>query len=95
MVGDNLGMINKYECGCGHNVVTIDKDSGSTRFFIPCPDCGDWAYSSYYTCDQELVPTHEWYSPEDSELPAFAPDVQEYCRQGGLVLREIDYDRED
>lgn len=82
--------INIYVCSnCNKRTITIDKDDGTTPFMASCPECKSIAFSSFYNVDQDLIPTHEWYRPEEKELENLDEETQEYVNNGGLLLRRI------
>ncbi len=73
--------------GCGYNLVSIDRDKGTTPFMIKCDKCGGMMKSTLYRIDQNYVPTHEWFKPSDvSDIPK---GWEDHVSMGGLVLREI------
>lgn len=82
---------NRYQCGeCGGNIITIDRDCGTTPFLIACrmdTGCGGKMESSLYRNDQDYSPTHEWFKPES--LNGLKDGEKEHCKMGGLLLREI------
>lgn len=64
-LGGTNPKINVYNCKNGHQTVTQDRDKCSAQKIIPCPYCRQEARSSFYMCDQQLMPTHEFYTPID------------------------------
>lgn len=60
--------INRYTCRCGWTIVTKNVVEGVTPMFVTCESCGRDAASHMYRVRQNLVPTHEWYRPTESEL---------------------------
>lgn len=75
------------EPGCGHKMVTIDREPGVTPFMTACPKCGGDAQSGFYRVPMGLKPTHEWYRPDS--LVDEKPHTVEHVLNGGLLLREI------
>ena len=74
--------------GCGHFMVTVDRDEGVTPFAMPCEHCGATAYSRMYRVALNIEPTHEWYKPESIDAePQWA---RHHISQGGLMLRAIE-----
>lgn len=87
------GKKNVYTCPeCGNHIVTVDRDDGTTPFLTMCKAdpsaCRGMMQSAFYRVDQSLVPSHEWYKPDD--VSGETPAVKEHVRMGGLLLREID-----
>ncbi|MBZ0297579.1 MAG: hypothetical protein K8L99_33795 [Anaerolineae bacterium] len=84
------GKINQYTCTvCGGVITTIDRDEGTTAFFVSCyatPECQGPMRSSMYQVDQSLVPDHEWYKPT-GKIQNRA--LREHVRMGGLLIRPI------
>lgn len=98
-MADALNRTNVYTCQqCGRQIVTVDRDSGTTPFMIGCNEgppggCAGAAFSSWY---QPIPgagdPTHEWYRPTAEETEALDrqyPGMAEHVRLGGLALRPI------
>lgn len=91
----NAGRINAYVCDggslgaqhCGHFVITIDREPGVTPFMTKCENCGQWAYSKGYRVQEGLVPSHEWYRPDD--LAQVDEGSRDHVKNGGLLLRRI------
>ena len=87
--------INIYACGNGHETVTKDLHEGTTPMFIGCPKCSQdlgqsvSSYSKWYDVPQDLVPTHEWYAPEEAEKKTLDEQTLEHVNLGGLLLRKI------
>lgn len=83
-------IINFYTCReCGGSIITIDRDDGTTPMMLACRAtlaCDGTMFSSGYTCDQSLVPDHEWYKP--AKLPK--GEAREYVQMGGLLIRRIE-----
>lgn len=95
---------NAYVCDKLHSIVTIHRDGGTTPMFIPCPECKGRATSRMGMIDCSMVPTHEWYKPNDEEIEAEALraskkykidfndvfiSIDEHAKRGGLLLRAI------
>lgn len=102
------GQINVYACtppvipnstvngGCGHWIVTIDREAGVTPMFVRCGHCGGTASSRMYRVGEGLEPTHEWFRPKfAAELPQgySVGSVADHLSNGGLLLRPIGEDR--
>jgi hypothetical protein len=97
------GRINVYACtppltqssvkgGCGHWIVTIDRDTGVTPMFVKCGHCGGMATSRMYKVGFGLEPTHEWFRPATvNEIPVEyrGEGSIDHLRNGGLVMRPI------
>lgn len=90
------GKKNIYTCAnCGHHIVTVDREEGTTPFMIGCTafDCAGHMKSSFYRVfDQSMRPSHEWYKPTHPELATESQAVQQHCHYGGLLMRPIDRD---
>ena len=98
----NANRLNVYECdgeksfregvpdrpGCGHFIVTIDREPGVTPFIVRCGNCGQSAHSKGYKVASWLSPTHEWYRPDT--LDGLDTWHLEHVKKGGLLLRPID-----
>lgn len=86
------GKINIYVCDvCKGNMVTIDRDDGTTPFMTSCKakyGCEGPMVSSMYRVDQTLRPTHEWYAP--TVLDHLRPAERQHVEMGGLLLRRVD-----
>lgn len=91
-----MNTINVYTCKVGHRIVTVDRQKGVTPFIIGCkhPSCAERATSNFYRVDRGLTPTHEWYRPSLREYETLDPHSKDHVSNGGLLLREIDSDRE-
>lgn len=86
---DFQGKLNVYKCEkCGREMVTIDKDAGTTPFVTICDECGAEARSAMYMCDPNLVPEYEWYRPTLRYIIK-NPMVMQHVLGGGLLLRKI------
>jgi len=88
------GKKNAYRCaGCGHEIVTVDRDDGTTPFSMDCIACGGGAFSAFYNIDQDRVASHEWYIPgaeERAELLRLYPQtITAHVDEGGLLCRSI------
>lgn len=80
MSGTLVGRENVYTCEvCGAQLVTVDRDPGTTPFMVTCGDynaggCGGHMTSAFYPNGPRpphiSAPTHEWYRPNDAELTA-------------------------
>lgn len=81
---------NVYTCEqCGGQIVTIDRDEGTTPFMLKCratPGCEGSMTSSLYRCRQDVIPTHEWYKPH--KLPRDV-GMRQHVQLGGLLLGKI------
>lgn len=89
------GAINTYVCHhCRAHIVTRDLDEGTTAMLVKCvkPGCNGTMHSNFYSVDQKLIPTHEWYKPADSERAKLNFVVQGHVLNGGLLLRPIQGD---
>lgn len=103
--------INAYICNNLHITVTIDGDKGVTPMFISCPKCDGMASSRMYDVDTSIMPTHEWYLPNEADIKREAEDfvknhsnipyeeiynaIKEHTDNGGLSLREIKYPKHE
>lgn len=82
--------------GCGHWIVTIDREAGVTPMFVTCGHCGGTASSRMYKVGAGLEPTHEWIRPKSvAELPGrySLSSVADHLSNGGLLLRPIGKDK--
>lgn len=76
-------------------MITIDIDEGVTPFMEICEKCNGDMTSCFYSCPQDLKPTHEWYKPTIEELkikypqPNVLASMIEHVENGGLDLRKI------
>lgn len=85
-----MNRINAYDCSnCDYQIITIDRDEGTTPFMITCPKCKEMAMSNFYRVAQNLAPTHEFYRPNQEEYDTLLGEEKEYIGKGGLILREI------
>lgn len=87
-----LGKLNIYCCEkCRGHIVTRDLVEGTTPFMITCratPDCNGMMQSSMYRVfDQNMLESHEWYSPSNAELMGLSTAVADHVGKGGLLLR--------
>ncbi len=87
--------INVYVCPkCKGETITINAVDGLTPFLIKCRSVGgcheEMAQSSFYRVDQNLIPTYEWYRPDQAELAGLDEGVRDHVQRGGLILRRID-----
>lgn len=97
---EKAGQINAYECTvCGRRTVTVNRDDGVTPFIIMCrqgfPDtCGEEARSLCYNVPQNLLPSHEWFRPDEKMVETMEKRgdtaAVEHVRNGGLHLRRLD-----
>ncbi len=80
---------NLYNCKqCGSAIVTIDKDQGTTPMTIRCKDCKTGVmYSFMYNVPSIIVPSHQWYRPEDLSVLSLAEKT--HVKNGGLLLKKI------
>ncbi len=94
-MSEAAGAVNFYTCQvCGGQIITRNKDDGTTPFMIDCEaskDCDGFMYSGFYKIDQHSEATFEWYRPKTAgeRKKLDNPDVAEHVRQGGLLLRRI------
>lgn len=72
---------------CGHRLVTVHRDPGTTPMFLTC-ECGEQLHSTGYA-PTTLEPVMEWYrpSPDDRSLSAAK---REHVALGGVLLRPIE-----
>jgi hypothetical protein len=88
-----MNKINRYECSsCGGELVTVDKDDGTTPYFLKCrvtKGCAGTMQSGMYLVNQTLIPTHEWYKPDTGEFDNLTLPMREHVNLGGLLLRPI------
>jgi hypothetical protein len=92
------GKKNVYTCTtCGFDFVTIDRDVGTTPFMTSCKNpklCKGQSRSSFYSVDQNLVATYEWYAPDQREIrDIIKPRVLQHIAMGGLLLRKIETEK--
>lgn len=96
----NEGRVNTYRCigkskfspkgataGCGHLMVTVDREEGVTPFLTKCPQCDGDAQSAMYRVPPGLQPTHEWLRPDNFD--GLNLSTIEHIKMGGLILRKI------
>ena len=94
-----VGKKNVYACPkCKHKHVTVDLVKGTTPFTVACPNCKEYpAQSSFYRVPQDLLPTFEWYTPDDEELerinleegkPGYGGTL-DHIQRGGLLIRPV------
>jgi len=85
--------INAYVCPQLHATITVVNDVGATPMFIPCPICSDRASSRMFDVNQNIKPTHEWYSPNEEEMIQLENNKEfqliQHVKDGGLLFREI------
>lgn len=88
------GKKNIYLCdGCGHGVITVDVDHGTTPFMTNCQQtgCTGMMQSMMYACPQEILErlpaAMEWYRPTAAALDGKSAHVKEHVERGGLLLR--------
>lgn len=83
------GKKNQYTCKeCFGVITTVDLDEGTTSMFLACrvtEGCAGRMVSSMYQVDQDLAPTHEWYTP--SKLPK--GEMRQHVKMGGLLIRPV------
>lgn len=93
-----MNLKNAYVCSNLHSTVTINTDQGTTPMIIACPQCNERAMSMMYNVNQQLEPSHEWYSPTDEDWKDLKADIsskevianmQHHVAKGGLLLRPI------
>lgn len=85
------GRKNMYHCeSCGHTLVTIDKDIGTTPFMISCGGhngCeGGTMKSMMYRVPEYLTPAYEWIKPNINEVNE---RMKQHVENGGLIIRKI------
>ena len=92
--------LNGYGCQtCHKQIMVVHMDRGTTPMFMGCKatDGCDGRMDSFGYPTQpppkdwhKVVRVYEWYRPETNALGMFHEDqiVDEYIRQGGLLLRE-------
>lgn len=85
---------NVYVCrDCGAQIVTVDRDSGTTPFLIACREsgsnCKGLAESNMYRVPQSLTPTHEWFHPTPEEYAKLDKATQRHVDDFRLILRKI------
>lgn len=85
------GRRNVYACAaCKKKIVTIDLVKGTTPFMMRCPYCAALgAQSSFYSVPQNLLPTAEWYKPDEAEYAKLDDGTKEHVDQGGLLVRPV------
>lgn len=87
------GAVNAYKCeSCGFILVVRHADAGVTPMFMPCRSCGETAGSAGYPdgpmpTSLAVLPRWVWYRPDDTEYGHQTTEVQDYLRNGGLLLR--------
>lgn len=83
------GRKNIYVCDdCEAQLITIDRDEGTTPFMTACPVCNGMTVSKCYRVPQDIVPTHEWYRPDTNEYRTIKnPGTLDHIDRGGLILR--------
>lgn len=59
---------NKYVCGCGHSIITVDLYTGVTPASILCNKCNGDMWSRFYDVDQELDGDMFWIKPRYEKL---------------------------
>lgn len=97
-----FGRINMYSCKFGHRTISVDRCEGVTPFIISCPQCEEEGHeveaaSQFYRVVQSLIPSHEFYKPNEEELADMkadlAPHIYEsiaaHVAQDGLLFRKI------
>lgn len=87
-----LGRKNIYTCStCKAKTVTVDIDKGTTPFMIACLECepGGMAQSQMYQVPQKLLPSQEFYKPDEKEYATLHADMREHVDRGGLLIRSI------
>lgn len=91
---DNLekaGLKNIYHCHyCGNDIVTINKDNGTTPLKTECI-CGDgYLQSKCYEVSQDIIPEWEWYRPSEAEILLIkSENTLNHIAKGGLILRKV------
>lgn len=86
------GKINVYSCTCGHRMVTIDREDGTTPGGMRCKGrrCHELAWSNWYAAwCQVLTPTHEFIRPDAATYAKLDGPARDHVDQGGLILRRI------
>lgn len=99
------GQKNIYVCrDCGYQMITIDRDEGTTPFTTACiRSCkakNAGLYRDKGTMESRFYnprfippnekPTHEWYRPDDREIRDIRnPNILQHVAMGGLMLRRI------
>lgn len=102
---ENKNAKNAYVCDLLHGTVTINRDNGTTPMFIECPQCRERATSRMGKVSETLIPTHEWYKPDEHEKKAeitrimqqnrdankdmISKVVSDHVSRGGLLIRKI------
>ncbi len=86
LMSETKGQINRYTCtNCRKSIVTVNLVDGVTPAILSCKvteGCSGQMMSSWYNCNQGLIPTHEWYKPkDDAEIQA---DVLSEMKVHGL-----------
>ena len=88
------GEKNAYVCSaCGHIMVTIDLEDGTTPMFLSCDESGKRSTSAFYNVPAGMAPAFAWKKPDKSEFKKFRAEVREAVRdhveRGGLCLYRI------
>jgi len=93
---DLTNRTNVYMCENAHFTKTRDIDPGVTPFMHTCPQCGDFAKSSFYKDSHPSEPpTQEWYRPSLDECRELnvtlkhSDSILEHVFNGGLLCRDI------
>lgn len=85
-----IGKINQYVCDtCGGVITTIDRDNGTTPFFMDCrvtAGCPGAMRSAMYRVEQSLTPDYEWVAPTNAVRRR---EMREHVAMGGLMIRPI------
>lgn len=84
---------NAYTCDvCDRDVVTLDKDAGTTPMMIPCvvtPNCPGAMHSHFYSGPRVVSntpATYEFRRPSREEYDLLSPAMQSHIDAGGLEL---------
>jgi len=81
---------------CGHMIVCVHRDAGTTPMFLSCKDrgcdCDGFAASMMYRLGEleTMEPQFEWYKPTSLELQLLNPTMRDHAERGGLLIRPIE-----
>ena len=90
---------NAYICKeCRTVTLIVHIVEGVTPMFIGCTKtgCSGMAISFMYripppllvSLSGDLLPSHEWYKPSDTEASTLSEGEQDHVKKGGLIMRE-------
>ena len=78
---------NRWSCGCGYSILTVEHVDGVTPFLMPCGSCKMMTARSHFykvTLGPGEKPNGEWRMPTAYEYHRLSDAVRHHVDSGGL-----------